>query len=88
MLEIADLLAAALAGRDDERAIGQVRRQVQQLRRFPLPIKTLRPEERGRSRTLRRKDVGYLTVTARVALPPPPLLTVMFTGLVGTERVA
>jgi glycine hydroxymethyltransferase len=38
MLEIADLLAAALAGRDDERAIGEVRQQVQQLtRRFPLP---------------------------------------------------
>ena len=34
MLEIADLLAAALAGRDDERAIGEVRQQVQ---RFPLP---------------------------------------------------
>ena len=38
MLEIADLLAAALAGRDDERAIAEVRQQVQQLtRRFPLP---------------------------------------------------
>jgi glycine hydroxymethyltransferase len=38
MLEIADLLAAALAGREDERAIGEVRQQVQQLtRRFPLP---------------------------------------------------
>jgi glycine hydroxymethyltransferase len=38
MLEIADLLAAALAGRDDERAISEVRQQVQQLtRRFPLP---------------------------------------------------
>ena len=38
MLEIADLLAEALAGRDDERAIGEVRQQVQQLtRRFPLP---------------------------------------------------
>jgi glycine hydroxymethyltransferase len=38
MLEIADLLAAALGGRDDERAIAEVRQQVQQLtRRFPLP---------------------------------------------------
>ncbi len=38
MLEIADLIAAALAGREDERAIGNVRQQVQQLtRRFPLP---------------------------------------------------
>jgi glycine hydroxymethyltransferase len=38
MLEIADLLAAALQGRDDERAIAEVRQQVQQLtRRFPLP---------------------------------------------------
>ena len=38
MLEIADLIAEALAGRDDERAIGEVRQQVQQLtRRFPLP---------------------------------------------------
>ncbi len=38
MLEIADLIAEALAGRDDERAIGKVRQQVQQLtRRFPLP---------------------------------------------------
>jgi glycine hydroxymethyltransferase len=38
MLEIADLLAAALAGREDERAIAEVRQQVQQLtRRFPLP---------------------------------------------------
>ena len=33
--------------------------------------------------------MDYLTVTARVALPPPLLLTVMFTGLVATEeRVA
>ncbi|MGH8094873.1 MAG: serine hydroxymethyltransferase [Chthoniobacterales bacterium] len=38
MLEIAELIAEALAGRDDERAIGKVRQQVQQLtRRFPLP---------------------------------------------------
>jgi glycine hydroxymethyltransferase len=38
MLEIADLIAEALAGRDDERAIGRVREQVQQLtRKFPLP---------------------------------------------------
>ena len=38
MLEIADLLAAALAGREDERVIAEVRQQVQQLtRRFPLP---------------------------------------------------
>ena len=38
MLEIADLIAEALAGRDDERAIANVRQQVQQLtRRFPLP---------------------------------------------------
>ncbi len=38
MLEIADLIAEALAGREDERAIGNVRQQVQQLtRRFPLP---------------------------------------------------
>ena len=32
--------------------------------------------------------MNYLTVTARVELPPPLLLTVMFTGLVATERVA
>ena len=32
--------------------------------------------------------MDYLTVTARVALPPPLLLTVMFTGLIATERVA
>jgi glycine hydroxymethyltransferase len=38
MLEIADLLAEALAGREDERALAKVREQVQQLtRRFPLP---------------------------------------------------
>lgn len=38
MLEIADLLAEALAKRSDEVAIGKVRQQVQQLtRRFPLP---------------------------------------------------
>jgi glycine hydroxymethyltransferase len=38
MLEVADLLAAALAGREDERAIAEVRQQVQQLtRKFPLP---------------------------------------------------
>jgi glycine hydroxymethyltransferase len=38
MLEIADLLAEALAGREDERAIAMVRQQVQQLtRRFSLP---------------------------------------------------
>ncbi len=38
MLEIADLIAEALAGREDERAIGKVREQVQQLtRKFPLP---------------------------------------------------
>jgi glycine hydroxymethyltransferase len=38
MLEIADLIAAALAAREDERAIGNVRQQVQQLtRKFPLP---------------------------------------------------
>jgi glycine hydroxymethyltransferase len=38
MLEIADLLAEALAGRHDERVLGKVRQQVQQLtRRFPLP---------------------------------------------------
>jgi glycine hydroxymethyltransferase len=38
MLEIADLIAEALAGREDERAIAKVRQQVQQLtRRFPLP---------------------------------------------------
>ena len=38
MLEIADLLAEALANREDERAIARVREQVQQLtRRFPLP---------------------------------------------------
>src|SRR5204862_1540509 len=38
MLEIADLLAEALDNREDERAITQVREQVQQLtRRFPLP---------------------------------------------------
>ena len=38
MLEVADLVAEALAGREDERAIGKVRQQVQQLtRRFPLP---------------------------------------------------
>ncbi|HEY2711658.1 MAG TPA: serine hydroxymethyltransferase [Chthoniobacterales bacterium] len=38
MLEIADLLAEALAGRQDERVLGKVRQQVQQLtRRFPLP---------------------------------------------------
>jgi glycine hydroxymethyltransferase len=38
MLEIADLIAEALAGREDERAVAKVRQQVQQLtRRFPLP---------------------------------------------------
>jgi glycine hydroxymethyltransferase len=38
MLEIADLIGEALAGREDERVIGKVREQVQQLtRRFPLP---------------------------------------------------
>ncbi len=38
MLEIADLIGEALAGREDERAIGKVREQVQQLtRKFPLP---------------------------------------------------
>jgi len=38
MLEIADLLAEALTAREDERAIANVRQQVQQLtRRFPLP---------------------------------------------------
>ena len=38
MLEIADLIAEALLGRDDERVIAKVRQQVQQLtRRFPLP---------------------------------------------------
>jgi glycine hydroxymethyltransferase len=38
MLEIADLLAEALAHREDENGIGKVRQQVQQLtRRFPLP---------------------------------------------------
>ncbi|CAN5440288.1 hypothetical protein BH20VER3_BH20VER3_20410 [soil metagenome] len=38
MLEIADLIAEALAGREDEQAIAKVRQQVQQLtRRFPLP---------------------------------------------------
>jgi glycine hydroxymethyltransferase len=38
MLEIADLLAEALAGREDDAAIGGVRSKVQELtRRFPLP---------------------------------------------------
>ncbi|MBA3833987.1 MAG: serine hydroxymethyltransferase [Chthoniobacterales bacterium] len=38
MLEIADLIGEALAGREDEHAIGKVREQVQQLtRKFPLP---------------------------------------------------
>ncbi len=38
MLEIADLIAEALQGREDERAIAKVRQQVQQLtRKFPLP---------------------------------------------------
>jgi glycine hydroxymethyltransferase len=38
MLEIADLIGEALAGREDERAIANVRQQVQQLtRKFPLP---------------------------------------------------
>jgi glycine/serine hydroxymethyltransferase len=38
MLEIADLLAQALAGREDDAAIGRVRSKVQELtRRFPLP---------------------------------------------------
>jgi len=38
MLEIADLVAEALDGRNDDQAIGKVRQQVQQLtRRFPLP---------------------------------------------------
>ncbi len=38
MLEIADLIGEALAGREDERVIGKVREQVQQLtRKFPLP---------------------------------------------------
>src|SRR5215218_1421666 len=34
------------------------------------------------------RSVNYFTVTARLALPPPLLLAVMFTGLVATERVA
>ncbi len=38
MLEIADLIGEALAGREDEHAIGKVRERVQQLtRKFPLP---------------------------------------------------
>jgi glycine hydroxymethyltransferase len=38
MLEIADLIGEALAGREDDRAIAKVREQVQQLtRKFPLP---------------------------------------------------
>jgi len=38
MLEIADLIGEALAGRENERTIGRVREQVQKLtRRFPLP---------------------------------------------------
>ena len=38
MLEIADLLAEALAGREDDAVIGGVRSKVQELtRRFPLP---------------------------------------------------
>jgi glycine hydroxymethyltransferase len=38
MLEIADLVAEALGAREDERAIANVRQQVQQLtRKFPLP---------------------------------------------------
>ena len=38
MLEIADLIGEALSGREDERVIGKVREQVQQLtRKFPLP---------------------------------------------------
>jgi glycine hydroxymethyltransferase len=38
MLEIADLIAEALLGRDDEQTIAKVRQKVQQLtRRFPLP---------------------------------------------------
>jgi glycine/serine hydroxymethyltransferase len=38
MLEIADLIAEALDGREDERVLGKVRQQVQQLtRKFPLP---------------------------------------------------
>ena len=38
MLEIADLIAEALAAREDERGIANVRQQVQQLtRKFPLP---------------------------------------------------
>ena len=38
MLEIADLIGEALVGREDERVIGKVREQVQQLtRKFPLP---------------------------------------------------
>ncbi|MBA2436024.1 MAG: serine hydroxymethyltransferase [Chthoniobacterales bacterium] len=38
MLEIADLLAEALLGREDEHVIGKVRQQVQQLtRKYPLP---------------------------------------------------
>ena len=38
MLEIADLIAEALLGRDDEPTIAKVRQNVQQLtRRFPLP---------------------------------------------------
>ena len=38
MLEVADLLAEALAGREDDQVIGKVRQQVQQMtRRFPLP---------------------------------------------------
>ena len=38
MLEVADLIAEALLGREDERVIAKVRQQVQQLtRKFPLP---------------------------------------------------
>ncbi len=38
MLEIADLIAEALAGKEDESTLGRVREKVQQLtRRFPLP---------------------------------------------------
>ncbi len=38
MLEIADLIGEALAGREDERVLGKVREEVQQLtRKFPLP---------------------------------------------------
>ena len=59
MLEIADLIAEALAAREDERAIANVRQQVQQLtRRFRCRANPLAP---ALNAPPRRKKVEYLS---------------------------